>query len=429
MRKKIWHRLKQLRAMKRKRRDNFQIKIGLLGCMAERLKHSLLEEDRLVDIVAGPDSYRDLPRLLAISSSNQTAINVMLSRDETYADITPVRLNENSVSAYVSIMRGCNNMCTYCIVPFTRGRERSRPVGSIMKEIEFLSKSGVKEVTLLGQNVNSYRDSSSQESASNDVAKLAKGFKTVYKLPKGGLRFAELLDQVATVDPQMRVRYTSPHPKDFPDEVLQVIAHRKNVCASIHLPAQSGNTQVLDRMRRGYDREAYLDLVRHIRDILPGVALSSDFICGFCGETENEFNDTLTLIDEVGYNVAYLFAYSMRKKTTAHRRYVDDVPDDIKRDRLIRMSQVFRRRADELNRRYIGNREVILVEGNSKRSNEFLFGRNDGNLKTIIPVGELPVEEHSNFRKPIRTGDYIMVHVTDANSQVLKGQPLYHCTI
>uniref|UniRef100_A0A146KQN1 CDK5RAP1-like protein n=1 Tax=Lygus hesperus TaxID=30085 RepID=A0A146KQN1_LYGHE len=424
--KKIWHRLNELKALRRSSKAHF--KVGILGCMAERLKQKLIEEEKLIDVVAGPDSYKDLPRLLSVSSSNQAAINVMLSLDETYADITPVRLNENAVSAFVSIMRGCNNMCTYCIVPFTRGRERSRPADSILREIEVLSKNGVKEVTLLGQNVNSYRDTS-DEGKPSDSPSLAKGFKTVYKLPKGGMRFAELLDKVASVDPEMRIRYTSPHPKDFPDEVLQVIADRKNVCASMHLPAQSGNSQVLERMRRGYTREAYLELAHHIKDILPGVALSSDFICGFCGETDLEFSDTLTLFDEVGYNVAYLFAYSMREKTTAHRRYVDDVPEEVKKERLIEMSKTFRRTAHKLNQSFVGKDEIILVEGTSKRSKEFLAGRNDGNIKVIIPSIGVPVHDHSDSIRPIQVGDYVKVRITEANSQVLKGNPIYHCKL
>nr|CAI5853964.1 unnamed protein product [Callosobruchus analis] len=254
---KIWGRLDFLKGIKRTRRkDRPSLKIGLLGCMAERLKNKVLESTDMVDLVAGPDSYRDLPRLLALTDNNQKSVNVLLSLDETYADITPVRLNENSVSAFVSIMRGCDNMCTYCIVPFTRGRERSRPVSSILKEVEQLAEKGVKEVTLLGQNVNSYR----------------------LKPKRGGLRFADLLDRVARVNPEMRIRFTSPHPKDFPDEVVQMIADHPNICKNLHMPAQSGNSEVLERMRRGYTREAYLELVHSIRRKLPDVSVLSNII-------------------------------------------------------------------------------------------------------------------------------------------------------
>nr|CAI5853972.1 unnamed protein product [Callosobruchus analis] len=250
---KIWGRLDFLKGIKRTRRKKLT---GLLGCMAERLKNKVLESTDMVDLVAGPDSYRDLPRLLALTDNNQKSVNVLLSLDETYADITPVRLNENSVSAFVSIMRGCDNMCTYCIVPFTRGRERSRPVSSILKEVEQLAEKGVKEVTLLGQNVNSYS----------------------YKPKRGGLRFADLLDRVARVNPEMRIRFTSPHPKDFPDEVVQMIADHPNICKNLHMPAQSGNSEVLERMRRGYTREAYLELVHSIRRKLPDVSVLSNII-------------------------------------------------------------------------------------------------------------------------------------------------------
>ncbi|XP_014785528.1 mitochondrial tRNA methylthiotransferase CDK5RAP1 [Octopus bimaculoides] len=267
---KIWKRLEYLNFLKKKRKKN-SMKIGILGCMAERLKTKILEQSKAVDIVCGPDAYRDLPHLLAVSHEGQTAVNVLLSLEETYADIMPVHINNTSKSAFVSIMRGCDNMCSYCIVPFTRGRERSRPVDSILEEIRILSDQGIKEVTLLGQNVNSYRDLSTWQS---DVAlnptQMAPGFKTVYKTKKGGLRFADLLDKVASINPEMRIRFTSPHPKDFPDSVLQLIKEKPNICKQIHLPAQSGNNFILEQMRRGYTREAYLDLVHHIRHVIPG---------------------------------------------------------------------------------------------------------------------------------------------------------------
>ncbi|CAG0924754.1 unnamed protein product, partial [Notodromas monacha] len=347
---KIWNKLRDLAALRKKKKS--VSRVALLGCMAERLKSKLLEgEERLVDVVCGPDAYRDLPRLLSVAEAGDQAMNVALSLEETYADLATVRLDANSVTAFVSIMRGCDNMCSYCIVPFTRGRERSRPIESILREVERLVDEGVKEVTLLGQNVNSYRDVGSDKNSVHAVkseSRLAKGFKTVYKPKKGGIRFAELLSRVAEIDPNLRVRFTSPHPKDFPDEVrrlsallreclffhllnnlsarimatpfipidqvLQVIRNNPNVCKNIHLPAQSGNSEILEKMRRGYTREAYLELVDHIRSLIPNIGLSSDFICGFSGETDEQFQDTLTLMEAVKYNFAYLFPYSLLSK-------------------------------------------------------------------------------------------------------------------
>ncbi|XP_011633810.1 CDK5RAP1-like protein [Pogonomyrmex barbatus] len=430
---KVWNKLEYLNSLRNKRKRNkigSPMKIGLLGCMAERLKTKILDEGKLVEIIAGPDSYKDLPRLLAITD-NETAVNVMLSFDETYADVMPVRLNQDSTGAYISIMRGCDNMCTYCIVPFTRGRERSRPITSILDEVRLLSNQGVKEITLLGQNVNSYRDLSESEFilTANTETHLAKGFKTVYKNKKGGLRFSDLLDKVSLINPEMRIRFTSPHPKDFPDEVLHLIAERPNICKQIHLPAQSGNSAVLERMRRGHTREAYLDLVYHIREILPNIYLSSDFICGFCGETEEEFQDTLSLIEDVKYNCAYLFAYSMREKTPAHRQYKDDVESDVKVERLKRMITLYRKEVEKLNKAQIGQYQLVLVEGASKRTDQKLQGRNDGNIRVILPSTIIPINQHSTVTKEIQAGDYIVVRIDDANSQTLRGTPLYHSSI
>ncbi|XP_036067693.1 CDK5 regulatory subunit-associated protein 1 isoform X2 [Oryzias melastigma] len=401
----IWNRLKQLTAMKRKRmKTPSPMKIGVLGCMAERLKSELLEREKLVDVLAGPDAYRDLPRLLALAEGGQQASNVLLSLEETYADVMPVQLAPQGHSAFVSIMRGCDNMCSYCIVPFTRGRERSRPLSSILEEVRILSQQGVKEVTLLGQNVNSYRDTSEEQFCSPDPTRLSRGFQTVYKPKQGGLRFSDLLDRASRVNPTMRIRFTSPHPKDFPDEVLQLIAERENICKQIHLPAQSGSSRVLKAMRRGYTREAYLDLVRNIKKIIPGVSLSSDFISGFCGETEDDHQQTLSLIREVGYNVGFLFAYSMRKKTQAFHRLQDDVPAEVKRRRLEECIGVFRQEA--------------LKE--SKRSTEELCGRTDGNMKVIFPKEE-PAGGSS---EAIAAGDYVWVKILSASSQSLRGRAL-----
>ncbi|CAG9836866.1 unnamed protein product [Diabrotica balteata] len=425
---KIWGRLRYYRGIKSTRKkDRPSLKVGILGCMAERLKEKVLEKESLVDLVAGPDSYRHLPRLLTLTDNNQKSVNVLLSLEETYADITPVRLNENSISAFVSIMRGCDNMCTYCIVPFTRGRERSRPISSIIREIEHLCNQGVKEVTLLGQNVNSYRDTSIDNKIDN-VTSLATGFKTVYRPKTGGLRFADLLKEVAKVNPEMRIRFTSPHPKDFSDDVIDMIQSHHNICKNLHMPAQSGSSAVLERMRRGYTREAYIDLIKHIRQFIPDVALSSDFICGFCGETDEEFDETISLMNEIKYNTAFLFPYSMREKTTAHRRFHDDIGDEIKYSRLQRMIEVFRQTALHLNQSQIGKTHLVLIEGYSKRSNKFFQGRNDNNIRVILPVTPVPSTESETLTE-LRAGDYVAVHVNDANSQTLRAIPLYKTSL
>lgn len=425
---KIWNRLKHLQPMKNKRsKKHGPLQIGVLGCMAERLKEKLLEKERWVDVVAGPDSYKDLPRLLTVTkSTNQSMVNVLLSLDETYADVKPMRLNSDAVTAYVSIMRGCDNMCTYCIVPFTRGKERSRPLPSIKDEVQDLVKSGIKEITLLGQNVNSYRDISDPTRKSTEATNLVPGFNTVYKTKVGGIRFAELLETVAETAPEVRIRFTSPHPKDFPDEVIEAIIRHKNICKSLHMPAQSGSSSVLERMRRGYTRESYIELIKHIRTKIPEVSLSTDMICGFCGETEEEFADTISLMEEIKYNVAYLFAYSMREKTTAHRRFEDNVPQDVKIRRLQEMVKVFRKGATEMQSKFNGTEQLILIEGKSKRSDEQLFGRNDANIKVIVPSIEVPSNNGSSLMKP---GDFVKVKVLNTNSQVLIGEPICYSSL
>ncbi|XP_063625713.1 CDK5RAP1-like protein [Cydia splendana] len=426
---KIWHRLDHLRGFKRRRAQKNKdrpVKIGLLGCMAERLKTKLIEIEKAVDVVAGPDSYRDLPRLLALTESGQTAVNVLLSLDETYADVVPVRLNQDSVSAFISIMRGCDNMCTYCIVPFTRGRERSRPLRSIVDEARLLADRGVKELTLLGQNVNSYRDPRENPDDERLDTQLAKGFKTVYKPKKGGLRFADLLDQVSAAVPDMRVRFTAAHPKDFPDEVLQVINERPNICKLLHLPAQSGSSTVLERMRRGYTREAYLQLVEHVKNTIPGVGLSTDMICGFCGETDEEFEETMTLMQQVDYNIAFLFPYSMREKTAAHRRYKDDVPDSVKKLRHNRMIQLYRTKSQALNESEIGNTHLVLIEGTVPKTGQFL-GRNEFYMKVVFDQCE--IESQDGGKVSMKPGDFVAVRITGAKSSVLTGVPMYHSSV
>ncbi|XP_046881628.1 CDK5 regulatory subunit-associated protein 1 [Hypomesus transpacificus] len=426
----IWNRLQQLTALKKRRlKSRTPMKIGVLGCMAERLKTELLEREKLVDVLAGPDAYRDLPRLLSVVHGGQQASNVLLSLEETYADIMPIHHTPQGYSAFVSIMRGCDNMCSYCIVPFTRGRERSRPVASILEEVRILSDQGVKEVTLLGQNVNSYRDTSEEQFCGPQPQQLSRGFSTVYRTRKGGLRFADLLDRVSLINPDMRVRFTSPHPKDFPDEVLHLIEERANICKQIHLPAQSGSSTVLQAMRRGYTRETYLELVKNIRKIIPGVSLSSDFIAGFCGETEEDHQQTLSLLREVGYNVGFLFAYSMRKKTHAFHRLQDDVEGEVKQRRLEELIRVFREEAVKVNTALIGSTQLILVEGESKRSAQDLCGRNDGNLKVIFPREDVAIQPASTSSAPITPGDYVLVKIISANSQSLRGHALNHTSL
>ncbi|XP_063312307.1 mitochondrial tRNA methylthiotransferase CDK5RAP1 [Pelobates fuscus] len=421
----IWNRLQQLGALKRKRsRSKGRLTIGILGCMAERLKDEILQREKLVDLVAGPDAYRDLPRLLMVAETGRQVANVLLSLDETYADIMPVQTSSNNVTAFVSIMRGCDNMCTYCIVPFTRGRERSRPVFSVLEEVRMLSDQGIKEVTLLGQNVNSYLDSTTAQGSGAGTPRLSRGFSTIYRQKQGGLRFVDLLDQVSRINPEMRIRFTSPHPKDFPDEVLQLICDRPNVCKQIHIPAQSGSTRVLETMRRGYSREAYLELVQNIRQCIPGVSLSSDFIAGFCQETEDDHQQTISLLREVSYNSAFLFAYSMRKKTRAFHRLQDDVPAEVKKRRLEELISVYREEADRVNRLAVGSTQLVLVEGPSKRSPLELCGRNDGNTKVIF--ANSPSLDHGAQVQP---GDYCLVKITSSSSQSLKGRLLGPTTL
>ncbi|KAL8579579.1 CDK5 regulatory subunit associated protein 1 [Nucella lapillus] len=433
---KVWSRLEFFKSLKRKRQGHkaAPVTIGILGCMAERLKQKIVEKEKLVDVVCGPDAYRDLPHLLAASfASGQAAVNVQLSLEETYADVIPVRHNPNSPSAFVSIMRGCDNMCTYCIVPFTRGRERSRPISSIVEEIKLLSDQGVREVTLLGQNVNSYRDLSEVTTMGGvegqSLTEMSRGFRTVYKLRSGGRRFADLLEMVSQVDPEMRIRFTSPHPKDFPDEVLQLVEERANICRQLHLPAQSGSDSMLEAMGRGYTRAAYLDLVHHIRAIIPDVALTSDFIAGFCGETEADHQDTLSLIRHVRYNFAFCFPYSMRQKTRAFHRLKDEVPAEVKQRRHTELVAAFRTEAEKLHAAQIGSKQLVLVEGSSKRSSQDWVGRNEANTRVIFPKAELPSHRHTLELRSVSRGDYVAVQIISGTSQILRAVPLYHTTL
>uniref|UniRef100_A0A7S3CTV3 Uncharacterized protein n=1 Tax=Strombidium rassoulzadegani TaxID=1082188 RepID=A0A7S3CTV3_9SPIT len=419
---KIWNKLgSKHHAMKLRKREK---KIGVLGCMAERLKDKMLE-NKTVDLVAGPDAYRDLPRLLKIlenqSEESEQAMNVQLSFDETYADIIPVRKDKNDFHAWISIMRGCNNMCSFCIVPFTRGRERSRPTLSIEDEVRYLRDQGVREVTLLGQNVNSYHDQGQMSqwldhSFVGGKHENSSGFKETFKLRDGeGVRFAELLDRVSDIAPEVRFRFTSPHPKDFPDPLLHVIANKANVCKQIHLPAQSGNTDMLFRMRRNHSRESYLELVSHIREIIPGVALSSDFICGFCGETDEEFEDTMSLIELVGYDQAFFFAYSMRERTHAHRRMQDDVPEDVKKRRLVRMIDAFKVKQLEIQKAEIGREHLVFIDKLGRVKETQFSGLTDTNKRAILP---------RNTEVSYDIGDLVRARVTDSSQNTLFCEPI-----
>lgn len=353
-----------------------ELLVGVLGCMAERLKSKLLEEEKIVDLVAGPDAYRDLPRLIAQVDEGERAVNTFLSREETYGDISPVRLNSNGVTAFVSIMRGCDNMCSFCVVPFTRGRERSRDPETIVKEATELFNQGYREVTLLGQNVDSYEWSPEE----NNKARLES--KTVSTV----VNFSQLLERVAQVDPELRIRFSTSHPKDITDEVLHVMARYENICKYIHLPAQSGNSRILDRMNRGYSREWYLAKVNRIREILgDDCGLSSDMIAGFCGETEEEHQDTLSLMDEVKFDYAYMFMYSERPGTPAVKKFSDDVQEEVKKRRLEEIIAKQNRHSLERNQMDIGKIFTVLVEGESRRSPDFLQGRNSANKVVIFP--------------------------------------------
>ncbi|KAL1316484.1 hypothetical protein HN51_068682 [Arachis hypogaea] len=433
---KVWQRLNYFWFLKRHWKSNVATgrsqslrppKVVVLGCMAERLKEKILDADKMVDVVCGPDAYRDLPRLLEEVDYGQKGINTLLSLEETYADINPVRISKNSISAFVSVMRGCNNMCSFCIVPFTRGRERSRPVDSIVKEVAELWKEGVKEVTLLGQNVNSYNDASGIEKEVEPGSnwKFSDGFSSISKVKTMGLRFSDLLDRLSLEFPEMRFRFTSPHPKDFPDELLYLMRERHNICKLIHLPAQTGSSTVLERMRRGYTREVYLELVHKIRSIIPDVALSSDFICGFCGETEEEHLDTLSLVKAVGYDMAFMFAYSMREKTHAHRNYVDDVPEETKQRRLTELIEVFRESTGKCFDSQVGTVQLVLVEGPNKRAPDTeLMGKSDKGHRVLFVNVPIPDREDVKTRRNPVVGDYVEVRISRSTRASLFGEAL-----
>ncbi len=363
--------------------------VGIIGCMAERLKEQLLEEEQVVDLVVGPDAYRRLPELIAQVDEGLKAVDVKLSGTETYADILPSRYDANGVSAFVSIMRGCNNMCAYCIVPYTRGKERSRSRDSILDEVRQLIADGYKEVTLLGQNVDSYG----------------------WKAPDGTVvNFAQLLEEVAALSPTLRVRFSTSHPKDMSDEVLYAMARHRNICRSIHLPAQSGSTRMLELMNRHYTREWYLDRMAAIRRILPDAAVSTDLIAGFCTETEEDHRATLSLMQQCRFDFAFMFKYSSRPRTLAARKYADDVPDEVKTARLEEMIALQNVLSEESKRADVGKTFEVLIEGDSKRSAEEWCGRTSQNKMVVFP------------KRGGAVGEYVQVHVTGCTSATLLGE-------
>ncbi len=387
---KVRNRLQHLVPFKNKRKN---VKIGILGCMAERLKTKLLEEEKIVDMVVGPDSYRDLPNLISEVEDGHKAVNVFLSREETYADITPIRLNSNGVTAMISIMRGCDNMCSFCVVPYTRGRERSRDPYSIVKEATDLFNEGYREVTLLGQNVDSYKSPLT---------------------PDGGTKsFSNLLEMVAQIHPDLRVRFSTSHPKDITDEVLYTIKKYDNICNYVHLPAQSGSSRILDLMNRTYNREWYMGKIDRIREILgQECGISQDMIAGFCTETEEDHQETLSLMDYVRYDYGYMFSYSERPNTPAAKKLKDDVSEETKSRRLTEIIARQREHSLERNLLCVGKTYKVLVEGFSKRSNEQLSGKNDQNKIVVFP--------RENFRK----GDYVNVLITECSSGTLIGRAI-----
>lgn len=381
---------KRLRLFEALKQQRPALMVGVLGCMAERLKKKWLEEEKLVDLVVGPDAYRELPGLIGGVEEGHRMVNVLLSREETYADINPVRLESNGITAFISIMRGCDNMCSFCVVPFTRGRERSRDPFSIVAEAANLFERGYREVTLLGQNVDSYKWENPESGENAD--------------------FADLLEQVARIHPSLRVRFSTSHPKDMTDKVLHIMARYDNICKYIHLPVQSGNSRILEMMNRTYDRPWYMQRIEAIRQILPEAAVSSDIIAGFCSETEEEHQDTLSIVEWANFSMSYMFYYSERPGTLAARKYPDDVPEETKKRRLneiIRLQTAISLRHNQAD---IGKTFEVLVEGNSRKSDQDFCGRNTQNKMIVFPK-----------KDGIKPGDYVMVTVRDATSATLLG--------
>lgn len=400
---------KRLEYFQSVKKINTGMKVGVLGCMAERLKNRFLEEEKIVDMVVGPDAYKDLPNLLHEVEDGRNAVNVILSKDETYGDIAPVRLQSNGVTAFVSITRGCDNMCTFCVVPFTRGRERSRDPQSIMEEMKELAAKGFKEVTLLGQNVDSYLWYGGG---------LKKDFSKASSLQQAtAIRFADLLDMVATAFPSMRIRFSTSNPQDMDIAVLHTIARHKNICKYIHLPVQSGSTQVLTAMNRQHTREQYIDLIDNIRTIIPDCALSHDMIAGFPGETEEDHRQTLSLMEYVKYDFGYMFAYSERPGTPAAKNLTDNVPEETKKRRLQEIVNLQRQHSLYRTQQHLGRIEEVLIEGDSKKSAEHWMGRNTQNTVVVFP------KEH--YQK----GDFVQVKITDCTAATLIGKAVTYAEL
>ena len=410
---RIWGRIEQFRLQKK--RDP-RVIIGIVGCMAERLKDKLLEK---VDVVVGPDAYRSLPALLRDVRPDSPQINVLLSREETYADISPVRLDRNGVSAYISIMRGCNNVCSYCVVPYTRGAERSRDPHSIVREARELFENGYKEVNLLGQNVDSYlwKECRAEGAQGGISAGAQEGVSE--SVTEGGetVNFARLLEMVAAISPDLRVRFSTSHPKDISDEVIRTIAAHENICRHIHLPVQSGSSAMLEKMRRKYDREWYLERVAKIREIMPDCGLSTDVIAGFSGETEQDHKDTLSLFEQVCFDSAFMFQYSERPGTLAARHYPDDVPPEVKTARLNEIIALQTRMSLRSNQRDLGKTFKVLIEGASKRNPDDLCGRAGNNKMCVFPSES--AARKARGMEPLRSGDYVNVKVQDCTSATL----------
>jgi tRNA-2-methylthio-N6-dimethylallyladenosine synthase len=381
---------KRLRVFDKVKAKNPGTLVGVLGCMAERLKKKLLDEEKLVDLVVGPDAYRDLPNLIGTAEDGDKGVNVFLSREETYADISPVRLNSNGVTAFISIMRGCDNMCSFCVVPFTRGRERSRDAFSVIAEATDLYNRGFREVTLLGQNVDSYKWENPET--------------------KKIVNFAHLIEMTALVHPDLRIRFSTSHPKDITDEVLHTMAKYENICKYIHLPVQSGNTRVLDLMNRTYTREWYMERVESVYRIMPDCAISSDIIAGFCTETEEEHQETLSMIEFAQYSMSYMFIYSERPGTVAARKYPDDITEVVKKRRLSEIIRLQNQTSFKQNQKDIGKTFKVLIEGDSKRSDQDFKGRNTQNKMCIFPKQD-----------GLKPGDYCHVKIYEASSATLKG--------
>lgn len=405
---RVWTRLRDIRKSKKKNDD---LLVGVLGCMAERLKTELMEKEKLVDMVVGPDAYRDLPNLINTAATGRKAVNVLLSREETYAEISPVRLGTNGISAFISIMRGCDNMCSFCVVPFTRGRERSRDPESIVKEAHELFEKGYREVTLLGQNVDSYLywGGGPKKDLPEETVQRALKHQLPEEEQKNFTTFADLMERVAQVNPLLRIRFSTSNPRDMTDAVLHVIAKYDNLCKYIHLPVQSGNSRILEKMNRGYTREEYIERIDSIRQILPDAGISTDIISGFCSETDEEHKDTLSLMEYAGYDYAYMFKYSERPGTLAARKYADDVDEEVKSKRLSEIIDLQIRLSHESNKRDLGKRFTVLAEAVSKKSDQHLSGRNSQNKVVIFPKGN---------HQP---GDYVEVEIVDCTSATLIG--------